>query len=57
MEYLKKETGSQVNFLGIQPGTITPGSGITPAVQETKELLVSAITEILDMMSDEDANS
>ncbi len=57
MDYLQRETGSQISFLGIQPGTIAPGIGMTPAVQETMELLVSAITEILDMMSDEGENS
>ena len=57
MEYLKIETGSEISFIGIQPGTIVPGSGLTPAVEDTKNFVITAITEFLDMMSDEDANS
>ena len=57
MDYLRSETGSKVNLIGIQPGNIAPGSGVTPAIQSTIEIVKTAITELLDKMSDEGENS
>ncbi|MDZ7293974.1 MAG: hydrogenase 3 maturation endopeptidase HyCI [candidate division KSB1 bacterium] len=55
VDYLRAETGAKVAILGIQPGDVSMGEGMTPAVQESVGLLHALITELLGTTSDEGA--
>lgn len=43
MEYLKKETNADVFMIGVQPGHIADGEGLSPGMEQSVEKLVSII--------------
>ena len=43
MEYLKMETGADVFMIGVQPGRIAEGEGLSPGVEEALEKIVQCI--------------
>ena len=53
MEYLKAETGARITLLGVQPEEIKPGLTISQTISSTIESIKLALSEFLDMTSDE----
>jgi hydrogenase 3 maturation protease len=43
MEYLKMETGADVFMIGVQPGRIADGEGLSPGIREAIEKIVVCI--------------
>jgi hydrogenase 3 maturation protease len=43
MEYLKMETGADVFMIGVQPGRIADGEGLSPGLQDSLEKITASI--------------
>ncbi len=57
IDYLRAETGAKVAIVGIQPGQMGLGQGLTPAVHESVSLLRALFSELLGKTSDEGATT
>jgi hydrogenase 3 maturation protease len=47
MEYLKMETGADVFMIGVQPGRIADGEGLSPGIHEATEKIACHIRDSL----------